>query len=227
MVVDTQNAHAPQLGQCGDCRVIGAGRVASRTVNQKVLPCPGVLSTPIVPPIIVASRCEMASPSPVPPYFRVVEPSACENAWKRRPWTSGGMPMPVSVTANAEQHGVSVLFDQRGAHHTSPCSVNLMALPTRLVRIWRRRPGSPATQVGTSAWSMHASSSPLLAARSASKFEHVLDGCTQVEVNHLQVQLARFDLGEIQDVVNDGQERLPGLADGLGILVLCGRQRRV
>ncbi len=33
---------------------------------------------------------------------------------------------------------------------TSPRSVNLMALPARLTRIWRRRPGSPRTAAGTS-----------------------------------------------------------------------------
>ena len=38
------------------------------------------LEMPMVPSIISASRLEMARPRPVPPYRRVVEPSACVNA---------------------------------------------------------------------------------------------------------------------------------------------------
>ena len=42
----------------------------------------------------------MARPSPVPPYFRVVEASTWENDWNSRPTRSAGMPMPVSLTVN-------------------------------------------------------------------------------------------------------------------------------
>ena len=60
------------------------GRRVSGTVNQKVLPTPSSLSTPISPPIAATSWREMASPSPVPPYLRVVEESACEKVSKSR-----------------------------------------------------------------------------------------------------------------------------------------------
>src|ERR1700722_16123689 len=53
----------------------------SSAVNQKHEPWSGVLSTPIRPPMRSASCRQMASPSPVPPYLRVVELSACTNAW--------------------------------------------------------------------------------------------------------------------------------------------------
>ena len=33
---------------------------------------------------------QMASPSPVPPYLRVIESSACINAWNSSAWVSGG-----------------------------------------------------------------------------------------------------------------------------------------
>jgi hypothetical protein len=39
------------------------------TLNQNVLPMPGVLSAPASPPISCASFLVMASPRPVPPYF--------------------------------------------------------------------------------------------------------------------------------------------------------------
>ena len=51
--------------------------VSQRMVNQNVEPQPGLLKTPISPPIRCASSLQMASPSPVPPYLRAVEVSAC------------------------------------------------------------------------------------------------------------------------------------------------------
>ena len=68
------------------------------TVNQKVLPTPGSLSTQIRPPISSTSLAEIVRPSPVPPNRRVVEPSACSNGWKIVSSFSAGMPMPVSAT---------------------------------------------------------------------------------------------------------------------------------
>src|SRR5262245_49012435 len=54
---------------------------ARRTENQKQLPLPGLLCTPIEPPIRSINCWQMASPRPVPPYLRVVEESACVNGW--------------------------------------------------------------------------------------------------------------------------------------------------
>lgn len=39
-------------------------------------------------------------PNPVPPYLRVIEPSAWSKALKMRAWSTTGIPMPVSVTSN-------------------------------------------------------------------------------------------------------------------------------
>jgi hypothetical protein len=46
-------------------------------VKWKRVPESGPLSTQIFPPIISTKRVEIVSPKPVPPYFRVVEVSAC------------------------------------------------------------------------------------------------------------------------------------------------------
>ena len=74
------------------CRANGA-------VKQNVLPCPWRLSSQRRPPISFTSCDEIARPSPVPPYLRVIERSACSKASKINCCFSGGMPMPVSVTA--------------------------------------------------------------------------------------------------------------------------------
>ena len=43
-----------------------------------------------------------------------------------------------------------------------------------------------------------------------------------IEVVHFKRQLARFDLGEIQDVIDNGQQQVAALADGLHKVVLVG-----
>jgi len=68
----------------------------SRAVSQNVLPAPKRLCAPASPPINCASRRLIASPSPVPPYLRVVELSACSKAVNSRGMFSAVMPMPLS-----------------------------------------------------------------------------------------------------------------------------------
>ena len=45
------------------------------------MPCPTCDSTQILPPCISTMRLDMASPSPVPPFLRVIALSACWNSW--------------------------------------------------------------------------------------------------------------------------------------------------
>ena len=52
------------------------GCFSNLAVNQNVDPFPGVLSTPIRPLIRATNCSEIDKPKPVPPYLRVVEPSA-------------------------------------------------------------------------------------------------------------------------------------------------------
>src|SRR5581483_9519800 len=75
----------------------GVGRPNCAT-KRKVAPAPGSLSTHIRPPIRDTSCEQMVSPSPVPPYFRVDDVSACENASKIVACLSSEIPMPVSAT---------------------------------------------------------------------------------------------------------------------------------
>ena len=61
-------------------------------------PAPGLLCTPTSPLISSASRLTIESPSPVPPYWRAVEASACANGRKSFACCMGVKPMPVSRT---------------------------------------------------------------------------------------------------------------------------------
>ena len=68
---------------------------------MNVLPSPTSLRTRISPPSRRAISRLIDRPRPVPPYLRPVPVSACWNGSKMTRSLSGGMPMPVSLTANA------------------------------------------------------------------------------------------------------------------------------
>jgi len=139
------------------------------TMNQNVDPTPTSLSTPILPPMSSTSRLEIESPSPVPPKRLVVEESAWVNAAKSPSTLSGGMPMPVSRTVNRTVAVVGVSDSSATSIVTSPSSVNLIAVPMRLTKPWRRRPGSPHNDDGTSGSTSIASSRPFSWARNAGR----------------------------------------------------------
>ena len=87
------------------CGRAPGGRVASGTVrrsgrrNQNTDPRPASLLTPISPCISSTSCRQMDKPSPVPPYWRVMEESPCEKASNRRARCCSSMPIPVSSTS--------------------------------------------------------------------------------------------------------------------------------
>ncbi len=56
---------------------------------------------------------------------------------------------------------------------------------------------------------------------------HSFDGQAQVERAGLDRQLAGLDLGEVEDVVDDGEQRLPRTAHRVGILALLRGKFRV
>ena len=60
----------------------GTSTTPKSAVKWKVLPLSTSLSTQMRPPIRSTSCEAMLRPSPVPPYLRVVEPSACVKASK-------------------------------------------------------------------------------------------------------------------------------------------------
>src|SRR3954468_3359715 len=76
----------------------GAARTPSFAVKWKVAPRPASLSSQRRPPIISTKRREMVKPSPVPPWLRAVDPSACVNASKMAACRSFGTPVPVPPT---------------------------------------------------------------------------------------------------------------------------------
>ena len=72
-------------------------------------------------------RLAIASPSPVPPFFFVIDELACWNSSKIFACSASAMPGPVSRTATVNEP-----LAAKALIATSPVSVNLIALPTRL-----------------------------------------------------------------------------------------------
>src|SRR2546426_629965 len=156
-------------------RAGGRARLLSEPIRPKPnlavkwnwLPWPASLSTHSRPCIISTRRVDIVRPNPVPPYLRVSEPSACAKASKITFRFSGGMPIPVSRTTKCS----NTLSLSPGSiptfNTTSPLSVNLTALLSKLVTICRRRVGSPTTATGTSGWTSQTSSHPFWCACTA------------------------------------------------------------
>ncbi|MCY1523049.1 hypothetical protein D9M68_579320 [compost metagenome] len=133
----------------------GSGSPSSRVFGRLRLiqnsePSPGLLVTPISPPICSTRRLEITRPRPVPPAWRVIELSAWLKAWNRLRSSSSARPMPVSCTL-MRSWARSALSSSTMARTTMvPLWVNLMALLTRLVRICLSRCGSPISDSGVS-----------------------------------------------------------------------------
>ncbi len=128
----------------------------------------------------------------------------------------------------AHDLGLVATPSRRTRTTTPPAWVNLIALPTRLSSTWRSRPGSPVTTRGHVRLDRRSRQLEALApGRAGPAGRDVLDDRAQVEVDRLQLELARLDLREVQDVVDDAEQRLARPPNRLGVLALLRRERRV
>ena len=97
------HSHAFQRAMAGLAEVAG-----NRIVN--VDPFPGSLSTVTSPPIMRQKRRLMARPSPVPPYLRVVEASACAKGLKSFPTCSAGTSPRSTAWLRPDHRGFTLMM---------------------------------------------------------------------------------------------------------------------
>ena len=113
--------------------------------------------------------------------------------------------MPIAGVANGDsavgQCGRSSA-PAAGRPDTSPRSVNLMAFPIRFTRICRTRPGSPISSLGHVGMHAEDQFQRLLPARMASTWSHRRRPPRTSKAAVLQLHLARFDFGEVENVVD-------------------------
>ena len=203
------------------------GRSRSGRQKRKREPRPGSLSTAMRPPISPTSWAEIERPRPVPPYSRVVEPSAWAKASKISSCLSRGMPIPVSATRKPSTTAPASSDCFSTCTTTSPRSVNLMALPTRLTRTWRSRGPSPTRRSGTSGAIRPASSRPFWCARRPSVRRVSPRVSRRSNSAGFEVEPPRLDLREVEHVVDEPEERLRRVLEGEQVLPLLGGEGRV
>ena len=61
---------------------------------------------------------------------------------------------------------------------------------------------------------------PLGMSAGRQRAQRVVDRVAQIEVNRVDVELARFDLGEVEDVIDDVEQRIGRRPDRLEVLAL-------
>src|SRR5215468_12544526 len=103
----------------------------SGKLKLKVEPLPTSLSTQIFPPCSSTNFLAKVSPSPVPSILCVESEPTCRNSSKIFGWSSGEMPIPVSLTEISAPFSVllAVMLIR------PPSGVNFTALDKRLSRI--------------------------------------------------------------------------------------------
>ena len=115
--------------------------------------------------------------------------------------------MPVSRTAKRSQHVVAGRIRRQATRiTTSPWSVNLIALLDQVDQHLPQPAGSPMTAARRA--DRRRPAPALVAWRRWRASRPCLRAVAQVEVDGVQLQLAGLDLGEVQDVVDDRQQRL-------------------
>ena len=173
-----------------------------------MLPAPGSLSTQIRPPINRTSVAEIVRPRPVPPNRRVVDPSAWRKASKIASCFSGGMPMPVSVTLKC-----SVVLPV--ARAIFPDGDEDVAALGELERVADQvgqdllHPRRIADDAGRHLRVDVANElEPLLVRAQRERLERVGNRRARRERHRFELELARFDLREVENVVEDRQQRV-------------------
>ena len=105
--------------------------------------------------------------------------------------------------------------------------MNLTALPSRFTRIWRRRVTSPRQWAGAPGAIDARQFQPGRHRRGADEVERRFDALAQRERHRLDLQAPGLDLREVEDVVDDRQQRIAAAPDGVDVVALLGVERRV
>ena len=115
--------------------------------------------------------------------------SACVNGVKMRVKVAASMPMPLSATLSVSIEAAASA-PSTARTKTRPCRpgllLNLMALPIRLIRIWRKRAASPSAHCG-SAGSVNRRSATPLPADSESSVSHTASTTAATSIGSLSI----------------------------------------
>ncbi len=154
--------------------------------------------------------------------------SSCSNGWKIRAVSCAAMPIPVSATTiltRGSRPSAIALAD--ALKRIEPRSVNLRALPARLMRICFTLPPSPRIERGSSG--AHAISSVDALGRGLAG-EHPLDLVERrpgIEPILDELGAAGLDLGHLEQVVHERQQMISARAHDPDLRLLRPAERGV
>ena len=109
---------------------------------------------------------------------------------------------------------------------TSPCSVNLIAFDSRFRTIWRSRPGVADDRLGQVVAHRVGELDALPRGDRRDDVEGALDGRRSENGSAARSTLPGLDLREVEDVVDDRQQRVARRPDRLGEVALLGVELR-
>ena len=183
---------------------------------MKVVPCPSTLETESVPPIATTNRFEMARPSPVPPYRRLVPTSTWLNSWNSR---------AEALLGNADA-GVGHLEEQRTRGKplvggSDSGTDGHLALRGELhgvgheVRQHLAQPEWISDELHRSCVELHGHGEALRLGDSPVEGAHVAHELLDVAQPRLELEPPRLHLGEVEDVIEHREQRVSRAANGL------------
>ena len=156
-------------------------------------------------PCFRRSVSKWSRPRPVPPNFRVELPSACSNSRKIRAWSSGEMPMPVSRTEMRDRVGLLArLDDDRDAAALGELDRVAGEVEQHLAQ--SRRVADDARRQALV--DIAADFEPLGLGARAEQLDRLLDEGRERERPRRQIEPAGLDLGEIENLLDQRQQRL-------------------
>ena len=194
---------------------------------MKVEPRPGWLETTISPPSSRAISRLIARPRPVPPYLRLVVPSACWKASKMMRCLSSAMPMPVSVTESAIQSRPGAQRRALGGADPERDAALFGELEGVREQVAQHllqplRVGAHGRRQG--AVDLDQEVELALLGDLPEGALHVVAEVAEADLGDLEADRAGLDLGEVEDVVDEGEEVRAGGVDRLGELALLVRE---
>ena len=150
----------------------------------------------------------MVSPSPVPPYLRVVEGVGLVKGLEQPGPLLRGQAYSGVPHAEAGRNAFFIGLDKLGLDHYLPFFGELDRIVGQVDQDLAQPQGIALQGPGQTRIDVEQELQALFLGPEAHQAGDVVQDLFQGEVHRLHAQLSGFDLGEIQDVVDDAQESL-------------------
>ena len=157
---------------------------------------------------------------PVPACWPVLVCSKCRNNLS---WSSGEMPGPVSSISTRRRGPVALLAVSAHAQADAALLGKLDGVAQHVDEDLTQLVDIGHDVLGDVADHLHRERQLFLIRADAEHHLQVFEQDGQVERGGVQGRAARFDLGHLQDVVDQGQQMLAAAVDGSQVLALAGR----